>query len=96
MSHGQPTTPQEPAFLTINPKILYFGTPVALISSMNEDGAANLAPISSFWALGWALTLGLLTLTKTLQDLEQRPECVINLPTPAMWRQVERLAPLTG
>jgi flavin reductase (DIM6/NTAB) family NADH-FMN oxidoreductase RutF len=42
----------EAEFRTIEPKILYFGTPVALISSLNEDGATNLAPMSSFWALG--------------------------------------------
>ena len=31
---------------TVEPKILYFGTPLALISSLNEDGTTNLAPIS--------------------------------------------------
>jgi flavin reductase (DIM6/NTAB) family NADH-FMN oxidoreductase RutF len=83
-------------FVTIEPKILYFGNPIALISSLNEDGTANLAPISSFWALGWTMTLGLLTETKTLSNLEERPECVVNIPSPEMWRQVEALAPLTG
>jgi flavin reductase (DIM6/NTAB) family NADH-FMN oxidoreductase RutF len=83
-------------FHTISPKILYFGNPVALISSMNEDNTPNLAPISSFWALGWTMTLGLLTETKTLKNLEKRPECVVNLPSPNMWSQVEALAPLTG
>lgn len=39
-------------FKTIEPKILYFGTPVALISSLNENNKTNLAPISSFWVLG--------------------------------------------
>ena len=34
------------------PSILYFGTPVVLISSLNADGTANLAPMSS--ASGWA------------------------------------------
>lgn len=29
------------------PAILYFGTPVVVISSVNEDGSANLAPMSS-------------------------------------------------
>jgi flavin reductase (DIM6/NTAB) family NADH-FMN oxidoreductase RutF len=43
---------------TIDPKILYFGTPVALVSSLNEEGTTDLAPISSFWALGWTLILG--------------------------------------
>jgi flavin reductase (DIM6/NTAB) family NADH-FMN oxidoreductase RutF len=83
-------------FETIAPKILYFGNPVALITSNNEDGTPSLAPISSFWALGSSVTLGLLSETKTLKNLEARPECVVNLPSPDMWRQVEALAPLTG
>jgi flavin reductase (DIM6/NTAB) family NADH-FMN oxidoreductase RutF len=83
-------------FRTIEPKILYFGTPVALISSLNEDGTTNLAPISSFWALGWTLMLGLLDETKTAENLEQYPECVVNLPSPELWKNVEALAPLTG
>jgi flavin reductase (DIM6/NTAB) family NADH-FMN oxidoreductase RutF len=86
----------EPTFRTIEPKILYFGTPVALISSLNEDGTTNLAPMSSFWALGWTLMLGLLDETKTAENLERHPECVVNLPAPNMWREVEILAPLTG
>lgn len=86
----------DPEFETIAPKILYFGNPVALISSLNEDETPNLAPISSFWALGWTMTLGLLTETKTLKNLEKRPHCVVNIPSPEMWRQVEALAPLTG
>lgn len=83
-------------FRTIEPKILYFGTPVALISSLNEDGSTNLAPMSSFWALGWTLMLGLLDETKTAENFERHPECVVNLPSPDMWREVEKLAPLTG
>jgi len=86
----------ESKFRTIEPKILYFGTPVALISSLNEDGTTNLAPMSSFWALGWTLVLGLLDETKTAENLARHPECVVNLPEPNMWREVERLAPLTG
>jgi hypothetical protein len=41
---------------TYDPKTLYFGTPVALVSSLNEDGTTDLAPLSSFWARGWTLT----------------------------------------
>jgi flavin reductase (DIM6/NTAB) family NADH-FMN oxidoreductase RutF len=84
------------AFVTINPNILYFGTPVALVSSVNQDGSSNLAPISSFWVLGWTMTLGFLEDTKTLGNLRNCPDCVVNLPSPDMWRQVEALAPLTG
>jgi flavin reductase (DIM6/NTAB) family NADH-FMN oxidoreductase RutF len=83
-------------FRTIEPKILYFGTPVALISSLNEDGSTNLAPMSSFWALGWTLMLGLLDETKTAENLARHPECVVNLPAPDLWQKVEKLAPLTG
>ncbi|WP_345815811.1 flavin reductase family protein [Paraburkholderia sp. PREW-6R] len=83
-------------FHTIEPKILYFGTPVALVSSLNEDGTTNLAPMSSFWALGWTLMLGLLDETKTAENLERHAECVVNVPSPDMWEQVEKLAPLTG
>ena len=86
----------ERKFATIEPKILYFGTPVALISSLNEDGSTNLAPMSSFWALGWTLMLGLLDETKTAENFARHAECVINLPSPDMWPQVEKLAPLTG
>jgi len=83
-------------FRTIEPKILYFGTPVALVSSLNEDGSTNLAPISSFWALGWTFVLGLLDETKTADNLARHAECVVNLPEPELWPQVEKLAPLTG
>jgi flavin reductase (DIM6/NTAB) family NADH-FMN oxidoreductase RutF len=85
-----------PGFRSIEPKILYFGTPVALISSLNEDGTTNLAPMSSFWALGWTFVLGILDDTKTKENFRRHAECVINLPSPEMWQQVEKLAPLTG
>jgi flavin reductase (DIM6/NTAB) family NADH-FMN oxidoreductase RutF len=42
----------------IAPTILYFGTPVVLISTCNVDGSANLAPMSSAWALVQAIMLG--------------------------------------
>ena len=86
----------EMRFRAIEPKILYFGTPVALISSLNEDGETNLAPISSFWTLGWTIVLGLLDETKTADNVRRHAECVLNLPSPEMWELVERLAPLTG
>jgi flavin reductase (DIM6/NTAB) family NADH-FMN oxidoreductase RutF len=87
---------KETEFLTIEPKILYFGTPVALVSSLNDDGSTNLAPMSSFWALGWTVMLGVLDETKTAENLARHPECVVNLPSPELWTNVEKLAPLTG
>ncbi|UWU25189.1 flavin reductase family protein (plasmid) [Rhizobium sp. CB3060] len=81
---------------TVEPKILYFGTPIALISSLNEDGSTNLSPISSFWALGWTMALGLLNDAKLAENLARHPECVVSLPSPSMWQMVEKLAPLTS
>ena len=45
--------------LTREPAILYFGTPVVLISTLNPDGSANLAPMSSIFWLGWRCMIGL-------------------------------------
>jgi len=88
--------PRSRNFPIIEPKILYFVTPVALLSSLTEDGSTDLAPISSFWALGWTLLLGSFTGTKTAHNVARHRECVVNLPSPEMWHNVEKLAPLTG
>lgn len=80
----------------ITPKILYFGTPVVLISTLNEDNTANLAPMSSAWALGWDIALGLSNQGKTFENLLRTKECVLNFATESIWPKVERLAHLTG
>lgn len=90
------TTNSELDFQTITPSILYFGNPVAIVSSINPDGTTNLAPISSFWELGWTMVLGLLSDTHTLDNFQSRSDCVVNVPSPDIWEAVERLAPLTG
>lgn len=81
---------------TIEPTILYFGTPVALISTLNEDGSANLAPMSSAWWLGWTCMLGLGSLGQTSDNLIRTRECVINLPSIHEVSAVDRLALTTG
>ncbi|MGS2591875.1 flavin reductase family protein [Streptomyces hebeiensis] len=82
--------------LPIEPSILYFGTPVVLLSTENEDGSFNLAPMSSAWALGQTVVIGLGREGQTAYNLGSRPDLVISLPAPAQWAAVERLAPLTG
>jgi flavin reductase (DIM6/NTAB) family NADH-FMN oxidoreductase RutF len=81
---------------TIEPTILYFGTPVALISTLNEDGTPNIAPMSSAWWLGWSCMLGLGSMGKTSDNLIRTRECVINLPSDAQVAHVDRLALTTG
>ena len=83
-------------YLHIDPTIFYFGTPVALLSTCNPDGSANLAPMSSCWALGHTLLLGLGLGGHTAANLARHGELVVNLPGPEMWKAVEALAPLTG
>jgi flavin reductase (DIM6/NTAB) family NADH-FMN oxidoreductase RutF len=82
--------------LAITPSILYFGTPVALLTTENPDGTFNLAPMSSAWALGQVIVLGLGEDGQTARNLRHRPDLVINLPAAALWPSVERLAGLTG
>ena len=78
------------------PAILYFGTPVVLISTVNPDGSFNLAPMSSAWWLGQRCVLGLAAGSKTTQNLLRTGQCVLNLPSEAMGAQVDRLARTTG
>jgi flavin reductase (DIM6/NTAB) family NADH-FMN oxidoreductase RutF len=82
--------------VAVTPSILYFGTPVVLLSTENENGSVNLAPMSSAWALGQVIVLGLGSAGQTARNLHSRPDVVVNLPGPAQWQAVERLAPLTG
>ena len=81
---------------TIEPKILYFGTPVVLISTLNEDGSANLAPMSSAWWLGSSCMLGMGSRSKTVENLLRERECVLNLPSAELVSAVDRLALTTG
>jgi flavin reductase (DIM6/NTAB) family NADH-FMN oxidoreductase RutF len=81
---------------TIEPTILYFGTPVALISTLNRDGTPNLAPMSSAWWLGWSCMLGLGTMGQTSENLIRTCQCVINLPSQDQVSHVDRLALTTG
>lgn len=81
---------------TSEPAILYFGTPVVLVSTVNEDGSPNLAPMSSAWWLGWRCMLGLSAFSKTTENMIRTGECVLNLPSTDGAAAVNRLARTTG
>lgn len=81
---------------TIEPAILYAGTPVVLVSTLNEDGSANVAPMSSAWWLGWSCMLGLDATSKTTENLRRTRECVLNLASVDLVGAVDKLALLTG
>ena len=81
---------------TIDPAILYFGTPVVLVSTTNPDGSANLAPMSSAWWLGKSCMLGFGARSHTPMNLQRTGECVLNLPSVDQVAAVNRLARTTG
>lgn len=80
----------------IDPAILYFGTPVVLVSSENPDGTANLAPISSAFWLGDVAVLGFGTSGQTPANILRTREAVLSLPSVDLVDAVDRLALTTG
>jgi flavin reductase (DIM6/NTAB) family NADH-FMN oxidoreductase RutF len=87
---------QNSAHSVIDPAILYFGTPVVLVSTLNQDGSANLAPMSSAWWLGRSCMLGFGARSHTPANLLRTGECVLNLPSVHQVAAVDRLARTTG
>jgi flavin reductase (DIM6/NTAB) family NADH-FMN oxidoreductase RutF len=82
--------------VTIDPAILYFGTPVVLVSSENADGSANLAPMSSAWWLGRSCMLGFGARSHTPANIRRTGQAVLNLPSVHEVAAVNRLARTTG
>lgn len=81
---------------TIDPSVLYLGTPVYLVVTENSDGTANLAPASSHYALGKTLVLGLEQGGQSLDNLRENPELTVNFLEASQWVHAERLAGVTG
>ncbi|MBF4615451.1 flavin reductase family protein [Curtobacterium sp. VKM Ac-1376] len=80
----------------IDPAILYFGTPVVLLSTIADDGTTNTAPMSSIFWLGQTAVLGMGSRSQTAQNLLATGECVINLPSVDLVTAVDTLALTTG
>ena len=77
-------------------KVLYFGTPVVLVSTCNEDGTTNLAPMSSAWWLGQHAMIGMSDASQTARNLLREGECVLNLVPSSLASSVDRMALTTG
>ncbi|KAH8701928.1 hypothetical protein BGW36DRAFT_356073 [Talaromyces proteolyticus] len=80
----------------ISPAIFYWGTPVVLITTENEDGTFNIAPMSSAWWLGNRCMLGLGAVSQTTINLIRTKQCVLNLASVGMEGAVNALARTTG
>jgi flavin reductase (DIM6/NTAB) family NADH-FMN oxidoreductase RutF len=81
---------------TISPAILYFGTPVCVLSTVDESGHPNLAPNSSIWWLDQTAMVGVSARSQTGRNLLATGEVVINLPSRREVDLVDRLALTTG
>lgn len=90
------TTGMPPAHATISPAILYFGSQVSVLSTVDESAHPNLAPNSSVWWLGQTAVVGIGARSQTGQNLIATREVVINLPSDAGVDAVDRLALTTG
>lgn len=80
----------------ISPAIFYWGTPVVLITTENEDGTFNIAPMSSAWWLGNRCMLGLGAISQTTINLIRTKQCVLNLASDCMEGAINALARTTG
>jgi flavin reductase (DIM6/NTAB) family NADH-FMN oxidoreductase RutF len=85
-----------PPAIPLQPSVLYFGTPVALVTTLDDHASANITPMSSAWALGDRLVLGLSGESQGCVNLRRAGEAVVNLPGPALHEAVERIARTTG
>ncbi len=81
---------------THEPAILYFGTPMVLLSTLNADGSPNLAPMSSVFWLGWRCMIGLDASSRTTENIRRTGQCVLNLPSADQAAHVDRIALTTG
>lgn len=90
------TPPIADAHIEIKPTVLYVGTPVALITSLNPDGTTNISPMSSAWAIFDRVVLGMTSTSKGRENAVRERQVVINFPSADLWRQVEAIARATG
>lgn len=82
--------------VVVHPPALYVGTPAYLVATRNADGTHNLAPASSYWALGPMLVLGLETDGQSVRNLLERDELTVGFPSGDQWKAVVRLDGTTG
>ena len=98
LSFSQPTAADGPDIetVTITPSVLYVGTPVVLVVTQNADGSANITPMSSAWALGTRIVLGLAGAGQGVANLLRDGECTLNFASADLWYKVEEIAHTTG
>ncbi len=80
----------------ISPAVLFWGTPVVLITTENEDATYNISPMSSAWWFAHRCMLGVLAMSQTSQNMLRTKKCVLNLPSQDMTHHINLLSRTTG
>lgn len=80
----------------ISPKMFYYGFPVILLTTIDENNKTNITPISSSWCLGDNVVIGLGTQGKAYQNLKICQEVVLNIADETLWQKIEKIAPFTA
>ena len=75
--------------IVIKPSVLYVGTPVVLVTSLNPDGTTNISPMSSAWTLFDRVVLGLTSTSKGRENAMRERQLVLNFPSPDLWQKIE-------
>ncbi|CAH2773896.1 MAG: hypothetical protein CBARDCOR_2395 [uncultured Caballeronia sp.] len=96
--HAQRSPHQDGPMRTVGlqPRSMYYGTPLALIVTINEDGSENIVPMSLSWSLRDRIVIGMGSASQTVENLLRHREFTFNLASADMWRQVEALSCLTS
>jgi flavin reductase (DIM6/NTAB) family NADH-FMN oxidoreductase RutF len=81
---------------TVLPPVYYFGTPVVLVTTVNADGTPTVSPMSSAWALGDRIVLGMAGTSHGRTNLIRERQAVLNFPDGLLWQNVEAIARATG
>jgi flavin reductase (DIM6/NTAB) family NADH-FMN oxidoreductase RutF len=82
--------------MVVEPSLLYFGTPVVLISTLNQADLSMLHPCYRHGGSVGTACWGLGHDAQTTRNLLREKECVLNLAGTANVDAVDRLARLTG
>lgn len=80
----------------INPKMLYYGFPVILLTTLNGDKTTNITPISSSWVLGNDVIIGISIESKAYENLIINKGLVLNIADSSLWFHVETISRYTG
>lgn len=64
----------------IDPRAVYFGAAVTLVSTLNFDATPFLRPFSACLTVGRTLVLGFNGVSTTQENLSRAGDCVVNVP----------------